>query len=110
MRPLTSDFFIWLLNYDFPETILLITKEKIVFAVSPKKKQLLEAMEIPMNYKGPQLEILVRDPKQDNTTDVIEKLFAYIKARPAKVGVFLKDQEDGDLTHQVLKAIDSKGC
>jgi len=52
-RPKTSDFFVWLLNYDFPETILLITKEKIVFAVSPKKKRMLEVMETPMDYKGP---------------------------------------------------------
>lgn len=55
-----------------------------------------------MSYKGPQLEILVRDPRQDNTADVIAKLFTYIKASPAKVGVFLKDQEDGDLTHSAL--------
>jgi len=55
-------------------------------------------METPMNYKGPELEILVRDTKQDNTPEIIEKVLSYIKVNPAKVGVFLKDQEDGDLT------------
>ncbi len=62
-----------------------------------------------MDYKGPELEILVRDTKQDNTAEVIEKLFSFIKAKPAKIGLFLKDQEDGDLTSQVLKTVDSKG-
>jgi hypothetical protein len=39
-------------------------------------EQLLEAMETPMDYKGPELEVLVRDIKQDNTSEVIEKLLA----------------------------------
>lgn len=35
-------------------------------------------MEAPMDYKGPGLEILVRDPKQENTAEVIEKLLSYV--------------------------------
>lgn len=30
---------LWLLNFEFSDTILLITKEKIIFAVSPKKSK-----------------------------------------------------------------------
>jgi len=56
-------------------------------------------MEVPMDYKGPELEILVRDIKQDNTVEIIDKVFSVVKSKPAKIGVFLKDQEDGDLTH-----------
>jgi len=47
LRPNTADFFLWLLNFEFSDTVLLITREKIVFAVSQKKKQLLEAMQKP---------------------------------------------------------------
>lgn len=61
-------------------------------------------MEQPIDYEGPALEILVRDPKQDNTGDVISKIFSYVKG--SKIGVFLRDKEDGDLTAQTLKAID----
>lgn len=61
-----------------------------------------------MDYKGPQLEILVRDIKQDNTPEVIDKLLGYVRGKPAKIGIFLKDQEDGDLTQHVLKAVDDK--
>ena len=61
-------------------------------------------MEQPMDYNGPQLEILVRDTKQDNTAEIIDKLVSYIPAASgsSKVGIFLKDQEDGELTTSVL--------
>lgn len=42
MRHKTVEFFIWLLNYEFSDTIVLFTKQKIVFAVSAKKKALLD--------------------------------------------------------------------
>ena len=48
-------------------------------------------MKVPTDYKGPQVEILVRDLKQDNTNEVIEKVLSFIKVKPAKVGLFLKD-------------------
>lgn len=62
-----------------------------------------------MNYEGPRLEILVRDIKQDNTAEIIEKVLSNIEAKPAKIGVFLKDKEDGDLTSATLKAVEDKG-
>jgi hypothetical protein len=56
-------------------------------------------MEQPMNYDGPPLEILVRDPKQDNTADIIAQVFSNVKAKGTpKIGIFLKDKDDGDLT------------
>jgi hypothetical protein len=48
-------------------------------------------MEVPAGYKGPSLEILVRDPKQDNTAEIIDKLLSFVRNKPSKVGVFLKD-------------------
>jgi len=66
-------------------------------------------MNVPKDYRGPHVEILIRDLKQDNTNEVIEKVLSNIRSRPAKIGLFLKDQEDGDLTAKVLKTIDEKG-
>ena len=34
---INDDYSVWLLNYEFSETILLITKDRVIFAVSPKK-------------------------------------------------------------------------
>jgi hypothetical protein len=33
-------------------------------------------MKVPSDYKGPLVEILVRDLKQDNTNEVIEKVLS----------------------------------
>lgn len=52
-----------------------------------------------MDYDGPSIELLVRDPKGENSAEVIEKLLSFVKAgKNAKVGIFLKDKEDGELT------------
>ena len=59
-------------------------------------------MVVPGDYKGPQVEILVRDLKQDNANEVIDKVLSNVKAKPAKIGLFLKDEEDGDFTAKVL--------
>ena len=61
-----------------------------------------------MDYEGPQLEILVRDTKQDNTKDIIAKLMDNVKGSH-KVGIYLKDKEDGDLTAAALNAVDERG-
>lgn len=66
-------------------------------------------MDVPMNYDGPSMEILVRDPKGENSAEVIEKLLSNVSGRNAKIGVFLKDKDDGDLTTGTLKALDDKG-
>ena len=61
---------IWLLGYEFSDTIVLLTREKAIFAVSSKKSKckpnqffennqllcsesLLEAMKTPEDYDGP---------------------------------------------------------
>jgi len=31
-------------------------------------------MKKPEDYKGPELEIIIRDPKQDNTSEVIQQV------------------------------------
>ena len=66
-------------------------------------------MEVPMDYEGPSMEVLVRDTKQDNTAQIIEKVLSFVKGSPAKVGIYLKDKVDGDLTQATMDAIDQKG-
>jgi hypothetical protein len=45
-------------------------------------------MQVPRDYKGPHVEILIRDLKQDNTNEIIEKVLSNIRAKPAKIGLF----------------------
>jgi nucleosome binding factor SPN SPT16 subunit len=64
----------WLLNYEFPDSLIIVTKEKIVFVVGAKKsklslahflEELLEKLEEPANYSGLKVEIILRNPKGD---------------------------------------------
>jgi nucleosome binding factor SPN SPT16 subunit len=44
---------LWLLNWEFTDTLLVMTQTKTVFAVSQKKAKLLREMKQPEGYKGP---------------------------------------------------------
>ena len=54
-------FHLWLLAFEFSETIIGISKNKAVFLTSKRKKEILEKMETPANYSGPKVEIILRD-------------------------------------------------
>lgn len=68
---------------------------------------MLEAMQVPQDYDGPKLELLVRDIKQDNTSDVIGQLVSHIPSN-SKVGIFTKDATDGDLTKKLLEGLQAQ--
>ncbi len=66
-------------------------------------------MEIPVDYDGPKLEIIVRTVKPvDNTDEVIGSVVGQVKAQ-GKVALYQKDAADGDLTEKTLKAVSSAG-
>lgn len=55
----------WLLAYEFSETIIIFDrtkKGKVIFLASKRKKALLDAMGMPDDYKGPELIVKLRDP------------------------------------------------
>ena len=54
------------MSYEFSETIIIVTKEKIAILTSRRKKVLLEEMEIPAEYKGPSLAVTLRDANAEN--------------------------------------------
>jgi nucleosome binding factor SPN SPT16 subunit len=54
-------------------------------------------MNAPAGYSGAKIEIVERDIKTDQTTTFVERA---IKKLPSlkKVGIFMQDKDDGDLT------------
>ena len=60
-------------------------------------------MVVPEGYDGPQLEIILRSNKPDNTPEVVDKLLSHVKG--GSVAVYLKDASDGELTDQTLRAV-----
>jgi nucleosome binding factor SPN SPT16 subunit len=55
----------WLFCYEFAETILSFTNNKLHILASESKKQYLGKMEKPDNYSGPEVEIFIKLSKED---------------------------------------------
>ncbi len=51
----TCLFHLWLMAYEFSETVIGISKEAFVILTSNRKKLILEKMEIPTDYEGHQM-------------------------------------------------------
>jgi hypothetical protein len=67
-------------------------------------------MQVPADYDGPKLEIVVRTVKPvDNTDEVIDQVLGKIK-KGGKIAIFQKDASDGDLTEKTLKAVTYSGA
>ena len=53
--PKTCLFHLWLLAFEFSETIMGFTRERCVILTSNRKKKILEEMKKPENYEGKRL-------------------------------------------------------
>ena len=58
LQPLTSQFHLWLLQYEFSETILMIRKgQPAHFLTSKRKQQLIQSMKLDEEVKVTQKEV-----------------------------------------------------
>lgn len=65
-------------------------------------------MKKPENYRGPEVEIVVKDSKADNLVEIIDNLLNKIDGK--NVAMFQKNEEvDGDLTKTLLSRVNHKG-
>ena len=55
----------------------------------------------PQDYKGPTLEIIARDVKQEPVPDFVKRVINKVPTSVNSVGTFLKDKIDGELTQTV---------
>ena len=61
----------------------------------------------PSGYSGPTLEIMARDVKQEPVPDFVKRVMQKIPNTISKVGTFLKDKIDGELTQMVCDAFET---
>lgn len=100
----------WLLHWEFSDTIILMLKDKIIFGVSPKKASLLNSMQVPEGYSGPTLQILSRNLKQEEVPAFVKRVLAEVPDTIQKVAIFQKDRIDGDLSQKVLDGFSERGA
>merc|ERR1719334_1614509 len=89
----------WLLGYELPDTILVLTQENIYFLASKKKIEFMRPLETNLDSTKtvPDIKLLVRD-KEDKDKKNYTKLIETIKASKngKSLGTFTKDKFPGD--------------
>ncbi|KAJ6354327.1 hypothetical protein OIU76_003222 [Salix suchowensis] len=95
---------IWLLGYEFPETVMVFMKRQIHFLCSQKKASLLEVVKKPAReVVGVDVMMHVK-AKTDNGTDLMEAIFRAIRSQPGAdeqvapvVGHIVREAPEGNL-------------
>jgi len=95
-------FHLWLLAFEFSETVIGISREKLVVLTSNRKKQILDKMVVPESYKGPKVEVILRDPNskdvnvaETNYKQFYEKLFDDFENISGNIAQFPDEQIHG---------------
>ncbi|KAJ2348211.1 FACT complex subunit spt16 [Coemansia sp. RSA 2671] len=83
----------WLLGYEFPNTMMLATKSKLYVVASLKKAKILEA--IPSVPDGVSLEILVHGKEADKNKEMFGKLVSILKSSGSTIGMVSKETTGG---------------
>ncbi|CAZ80542.1 unnamed protein product [Tuber melanosporum] len=89
----------WLLGYEFPTTLFVVTQEKFYVVTTPKKSKHLETLK---GGKFP-IEILVRGKDEAQNTQNFKDLAEVIKKSGKKVGVCMKDKAEGPFVNDWKK-------
>ncbi|RHZ23087.1 hypothetical protein DYB31_011747, partial [Aphanomyces astaci] len=95
---------------EFPETLMVFTKSKLLVLTSGKKYTMLEAILGGNDTSDVKLELLKRD-KTDGNKANYAALIAAIEADSVKkrVGVLAKESPDGDFVQLFQKEVDAAG-
>ncbi|EMC97887.1 hypothetical protein BAUCODRAFT_406868 [Baudoinia panamericana UAMH 10762] len=87
----------WLLGYEFPATLFLITLETIYMVTTKKKAMYLEPLKDGAKMN---IEIMVRGKDVEENGKQFERILETIKAAGKKVGVITKDLSGGPFVQE----------
>lgn len=106
----TSRFHEYLLGYDFADSLIVFTSQRIFFLVASKKKMILEDIKKPKGISCPDINIVLRSPNDDNTGK-IKKIFDEIleneNKKELKLG-YIKDEKGiGKTVEEFYKVVEN---
>ncbi|KAJ2611732.1 FACT complex subunit spt16 [Coemansia sp. RSA 1804] len=88
----------WLLGYEFPNTLMIFTKEKIYILASQKKAKILQPLQSVAD--GVSLEVLVHGKDADKNKETFRTLVSVITGNGSSVGVLTDDATDGKIVDE----------
>ncbi|KAJ2744747.1 FACT complex subunit spt16 [Coemansia sp. BCRC 34301] len=83
----------WLLGYEFPNTMMLMTKSKLYIVASPKKAKILEIIQDTPDSVS--LEILVHGKEADKNKAMFGKLVSALKSSGSTIGMIFNENTGG---------------
>ncbi|KAJ3168301.1 FACT complex subunit spt16 [Geranomyces variabilis] len=98
----------WLLGYEFPDMMILVLADKVVFHCSAKKTGLLEPV---LRKAGVPFELIKRTKDEAANAEALKQLITLLAGSNGgkKIGGFLKDRSKGKLVDQWLAALKASG-
>ncbi|KAJ4832785.1 FACT complex subunit spt16 [Turnera subulata] len=107
---------IWLLGYEFPDTIMCFTKKQIHFLCSPKKANLLEEVRRAAREAVGVDVVMHVKPKNDDGTALMDSVFQAIRAQSRAdgkdapiVGQIAKEAPEGNLLETWVEKLKGAG-
>ena len=99
----TTAMFTWFLGYEFPETVMIIGKEVVIFIATVRKCVILDVLAA----KDPSIKVLRREKEPGKGEPAFKTAWESIKQTSTspdsiKVGILAKDKNDGPMTKEWL--------
>ncbi|KAJ3025663.1 UNVERIFIED_CONTAM: FACT complex subunit spt16 [Siphonaria sp. JEL0065] len=106
----TSALQLWLLGYEFTDTILVFLKNKIAVLTSQKKANILQTLEDAIGIEDKVPLVLFRRGKDEAANKALfEELAALVKDAGGKAGVIAKDKQKGKFVDEWKAVVAAKG-
>jgi nucleosome binding factor SPN SPT16 subunit len=105
---------IWLLGYEFPETVMVFMPGALHFVCSSKKAGHLEDLQKSSKMlTGVDIHIHVKERKQDGSTQmnaVLEAVQGHSRNKPPVMGVLAREAAEGPLMEKWAECLDGSGA
>ncbi|ORY48261.1 SPT16-domain-containing protein [Rhizoclosmatium globosum] len=106
----TSALQLWLLGYEFTDTILVFLKDKIAVLTSLKKANILQTLEDAMGIDEKVPLVLYKRGKDEAANKALfEEVANLVKSTGGKIGVIAKDKQKGKFADEWKALLATKG-
>ena len=99
----TSNYQLYLLGYEFTESIIVISKKRIIFFLGSKKKSMLDSLPKTKNYNGPEIEFVIREVKASNE----KAITAILNNLGPKIGLLTTEKGLGVTTEEFYNSFEA---
>lgn len=105
-----SSMHLYLLNYEFPDSLILLVDSKLYFMATAKKNSYIEAAAAENKNTSIEIITLLKSKEEDANREQFRVLFKAIKGAGSKLGTLLKLDAAGRFIQQWNEMVKSSGC